>query len=106
LPRHCASEAACPTPNRPYLTGNVEDIDDFSACRITRKEDWVDLYAKPYYFGCEADDRMNATAFGGNNPFGSKLNAIFSSDIGHFERTQRRTRASSFRSFRERWRGF
>jgi hypothetical protein len=26
---------------------------------------------------------MNATAFGRNNPFGSKLNAIFSSDIGH-----------------------
>ena len=28
---------------------------------------------------------MNATAFGHNNPFGSKLNAIFSSDIGHFD---------------------
>jgi hypothetical protein len=63
----------------------LKDIDDFSACKITRKEDWVDLYAKPYYFGCEADDRMNATAFGHNNPFGSKLNAIFSSDIGHFD---------------------
>jgi hypothetical protein len=60
-------------------------MDDFSACKITRKEDWVDLYAKPYYFGCEADDRMNATAFGRSNPFGSKLNAIFSSDIGHFD---------------------
>ncbi len=48
-------------------------------------EDLVDLHAKPYYFGCEADDRMNATAFGHNNPFGSKLNAIFSSDIGHFD---------------------
>jgi len=28
---------------------------------------------------------MNATAFGSSNPFGSKLNAIFSSDIGHFD---------------------
>ena len=28
--------------------------------RSRRKEDWVDLYAKPFYFGCEADDRMNA----------------------------------------------
>src|SRR6266566_746847 len=74
-----------PDPEQAYLTGNVENIDDFSACGITRKEDWVDLYAKPYYFGCEADDRMNATAFGRNNPFGSKLNAIFSSDIGHFD---------------------
>ena len=74
-----------PDPEQAYLTGNIEDIDDFSACKITRKEDWVDLYAKPYFFGCEADDRMNATAFGRNNPFGSKLNAIFSSDIGHFD---------------------
>jgi hypothetical protein len=68
-----------------YLTGGVENIDDFSACKITRQEDWVDLYAKPYYFGCEADDRMNATAFGRSNPFGSKRNAIVSSDIGHFD---------------------
>ena len=74
-----------PDPEQTYLTGNVEDIDDFSAREISRKEDWVDLYAKPYYFGCEADDRMNATAFGRNNPFGAKLNAIFSSDIGHFD---------------------
>jgi len=56
-----------------------------ASCQITRKEDWVDLYAKPYYLGCEADDLMTATAFGKNNPFGSKLNAIFSSDIGHFD---------------------
>src|SRR5206468_2656829 len=67
------------------LTGGVEDLDDFSACKITRKEDWVDLYAKPFYFGCEADDRMNGTAFSKNNPFGAKLNALYSSDIGHFD---------------------
>jgi hypothetical protein len=28
---------------------------------------------------------MNATTFGRNSPFGAKLNAIFSSDIGHFD---------------------
>src|SRR5208282_3918392 len=61
-----------PDPEQAFLTGGVENIDDFSACKITRKEDWVDLYAKPYYFGC-------------SNPFGSKLNAIFSADIGHFD---------------------
>jgi hypothetical protein len=37
-----------PDPEQAYLTGNVENIDDFSACQITRKEDWVELYAKPY----------------------------------------------------------
>jgi predicted TIM-barrel fold metal-dependent hydrolase len=74
-----------PSREEDELTGGVEVMDDFAACKITRKEDWVDLYAKPYYFGCEADDRMNATAFGRGNPFGAKLNAIFSSDIGHFD---------------------
>src|SRR4029077_20325568 len=74
-----------PDPEQAYLTGGIENIDDFSACKITRKGEWVELYAKPSTFGCEADDRMNATAFGRNNPFGSKLNAIFSSDIGHFD---------------------
>jgi predicted TIM-barrel fold metal-dependent hydrolase len=69
----------------PELTGGIADLDDFSACRITRKEDWIDLFARPFYFGCEADDRMNAAAFGPGNPFGSKLNAIYSSDIGHFD---------------------
>ena len=66
------------------LTGGVP-MDDYVACNITRKEDWVDLYAKPYYFGCEADDRMNAVAFGKGMPFSARINAIFSSDIGHFD---------------------
>ena len=40
----------------------------------------------PFYFGCEADDRANAWAFRpGANPFNARLNAIFSSDIGHFD---------------------
>ena len=71
--------------NDASLTGGIDDLDDFAACQISRKEDWVDLYAKPFYFGCEADDRTNAWAFSRNNPFGSKLNAIYSSDIGHFD---------------------
>ncbi len=74
-----------PSPDTQDLTGNRAELDDFAACKITRKEDWVDLYAKPFYFGCEADDRMNATAFSKGLPFGAKLNAIFSSDIGHFD---------------------
>jgi hypothetical protein len=41
-------------------TGGLEELDDFAQCKITRKEDWYDLFATPFYFGCEADDRMNA----------------------------------------------
>jgi hypothetical protein len=74
-----------PDPDGMRLTGNRTELDDFAACKITRKEDWVDLFAKPFYFGCEADDRMNSVAFGRINPFGAKLNAIYSSDIGHFD---------------------
>ena len=74
-----------PSAEEDNLTGGVSELDDYAACNITRKQDWIDLYAKPYYFGCEADDRMNVTAFGRANPFGARINAIFSSDIGHFD---------------------
>ena len=74
-----------PDPEQMNLTGGLTELDDFAACKITRKEDWVDLYAKPYYFGCEADDRTVAWAFGNTNPFRAKLNAFYSSDIGHFD---------------------
>jgi predicted TIM-barrel fold metal-dependent hydrolase len=66
-------------------TGGLDDLDDFARCRITRKEDWLDLFAVPFFFGCEADDRMNSIAFGKTNPFGARLNAIYSSDVGHFD---------------------
>ena len=54
-------------------------------CKISQKQDWIDLFATPYYFGCEADDRMNAVAFGKMMPLGARINALFSSDIGHFD---------------------
>ncbi len=67
-------------------TGGVEDLDDYSRCKITRKEDFLDLYVARYYFGCEADDPINAWAFNRKAlPMGARLNAFFSSDIGHFD---------------------
>ena len=75
-----------PDPNAVNLTGGLAELDDYAACKITRKEDWRDLFVTPFYFGCEADDRANAWAFKrGANPFGARLNAIFGSDIGHFD---------------------
>ena len=67
------------------LTGGDTVLDDFALCGITRKEDWVELFARPFYFGCEADDRMNAVAFGRANRFGARINAMFSTDNGHFD---------------------
>jgi predicted TIM-barrel fold metal-dependent hydrolase len=68
------------------LTGGVEDVDDYFRCGIERAEDIRDLFVPRYYFGCEADDPINAWAFNrAANPFGARLNALFSSDIGHFD---------------------
>src|SRR5947199_6383445 len=67
-------------------TGGVENLDDYSRCQITRKQDFHDLYVKRFYFGCEADDPINAWAFSRKaNQGGARLNAFFSSDIGHFD---------------------
>jgi predicted TIM-barrel fold metal-dependent hydrolase len=66
------------------LTGGGP-LDDYHFCKISQKQDWIDLFATPYYFGCEADDRMNAVAFGKAMPLGARINAIYSSDIGHFD---------------------
>ena len=67
-----------------FLTGGMPP-DDYIHCNISQKQDWIDLYATPFYFGCEADDRMNAVAFGKAMPLGARINAIYSSDIGHFD---------------------
>ena len=67
------------------LTGGDTVLDDFALCGIARKEDWVRLFSRPFYFGCEADDRMNAAAFSKANPFGARINAMFSTDNGHFD---------------------
>jgi predicted TIM-barrel fold metal-dependent hydrolase len=60
--------------------------DDFWRCEIKRAEDIRDLFVPNFYFGCEAEDPMNATAFNGRvNPFGARLRAVLGSDIGHFD---------------------
>ena len=72
--------------DREALTGGVEDIDDYFRCKISTKEDIKDLFVPRFYFGCEADDPANAWAFNDKvNPMGARLNALFSSDIGHFD---------------------
>jgi predicted TIM-barrel fold metal-dependent hydrolase len=68
------------------LTGGIEDLDDYFRCKIGGKQDIRDLFVPRFYFGCEADDPVNAWAFNRQaNPLGARLNALFSSDIGHFD---------------------
>jgi predicted TIM-barrel fold metal-dependent hydrolase len=67
--------------------GAVPDmLDEFAACQMERAEDIRELFVSHFYFGCEAEDPMNAWAFNTKvNPFGARLGVIFGSDIGHFD---------------------
>jgi len=75
--------------NPGMLAGTNEDpamIDEWAPCGIEKAEDIKELFVPHFYFGCEADDPMNAWAFNTNvNPFGARLKAMFSSDIGHWD---------------------
>src|SRR5262249_59068704 len=60
--------------------------DEFAACAIERPEDIREIFTEHFFFGCEADDPINASAFDVRaNPLGARLRAIFSSDIGHWD---------------------
>jgi predicted TIM-barrel fold metal-dependent hydrolase len=60
-------------------------LDEFVACGIEQLRDIERLFAN-FYFGCEADDPLVAVAFDPRaNVFGSRLKALFGSDIGHWD---------------------
>jgi predicted TIM-barrel fold metal-dependent hydrolase len=65
------------------LTARDIDSDDYSHVRIRDEADIRRLYAKNFYFGCEADDPMTLMAF--NRKAGLRLKAVMGSDIGHFD---------------------
>jgi hypothetical protein len=63
-----------------------EELEDFALAGIESVEDikrgWVDSF----FFGSESDDRTVAHAFNDRaNPLGAKINAIYSSDVGHWD---------------------
>lgn len=61
-------------------------IDEFRECGIDSKEAIRDVFEKRFFFGCEADDPMNAIAFDRKKiPMRARLNAVFASDIGHWD---------------------
>jgi predicted TIM-barrel fold metal-dependent hydrolase len=66
--------------------GDDNTLDEFERSGITSTEDVRDIFARNFFFGCEADDPSNATAFDTRrNPMGARLNAVFSSDVGHWD---------------------
>jgi predicted TIM-barrel fold metal-dependent hydrolase len=71
-----------PDPSQPV---EPENYDDFQHLGLTRKEDIAALFGN-FFFGCEADDKINAWAFATDvNRFGMTLKAFFGSDIGHMD---------------------
>ena len=67
-------------------TEDPEMLDEWAACRIRTVDDIRDLYVPPFFFGCEADDPITATAFDPKlNPFGARLQAMFGSDVAHWD---------------------
>jgi predicted TIM-barrel fold metal-dependent hydrolase len=62
------------------------DLDDWRECGIESLDDFRTLFVEPFYFGCEADDPINAWAVHAEmNPIGATLRTLFSSDIGHWD---------------------
>ena len=60
--------------------------DNFSEMNIERAEDFYDRFVPSFYFGCEADDPITAWAFDDKvNPFGAKIRAFMSTDLGHWD---------------------
>jgi predicted TIM-barrel fold metal-dependent hydrolase len=53
---------------------------------ITKAEDLRPLFEPRFFYGCEADDPLVSIGFDRRvNPFGARLKAMFSSDIGHWD---------------------
>ena len=72
-----------------FLSDPDEDpatLDEWAPSGIGSVDDIVRVFTDQCFFGCEADDPMNALAFDPRiNPDGARLRAMFASDIGHWD---------------------
>jgi hypothetical protein len=65
---------------------SLEQQYDFAAAGLESIEDVKMRWVDSFFFGSEADDRTVAHAFNDKaNPLGVKVNAIYSSDVGHWD---------------------
>ena len=64
---------------REHETGT--DFDDFAASGVESASELRALFQERFFFGCEADDPTAAWAYNEK----TRLNPMFSSDIGHFD---------------------
>jgi predicted TIM-barrel fold metal-dependent hydrolase len=59
--------------------------DEWRLARVSSPQEVAVRFAANCYFGCEADDRTVAFAFSPALPFGTRLKAVLSSDLGHWD---------------------
>jgi predicted TIM-barrel fold metal-dependent hydrolase len=68
---------------------NPEDpamLDEWAEAQISGPDDVGDVFSTQFFFGCEADDPLNSLAFDRRIlPESMRLNAVFASDIGHWD---------------------
>jgi predicted TIM-barrel fold metal-dependent hydrolase len=70
----------------PSAAVDLATIDEFVESGIDGPADVARIFSEQLFFGCEADDPLNALAFTpGLLPLGVRLNAFFGSDIGHWD---------------------
>ncbi len=68
------------------VTWPEDRLDEFAACGIRRLSDIKDTFESNFFFGCEADDRMVPAALDRRLHHGeARMNAMFSSDLGHWD---------------------
>lgn len=73
-------------PHGQLMIKRPDPFDEFAACAMTEIGALRKLFVDPFYFGCEADDRMISVAFNRRlNPLGRVLKPVFGSDIGHWD---------------------
>ncbi len=72
---------------RPSHTPEDQDyLDDWKKSHIKNEGDIYDQFVPRFFFGCEADDRTISQAFNKRcNKMGARLNAVFSSDVSHWD---------------------
>jgi hypothetical protein len=59
-------------------------VDEFATSAARSPADIRSTFARQCFFGCEADDPMSALAFS-DRYTGTRLNAMFASDLGHWD---------------------
>jgi len=63
------------------MSAEDEFVDEWAPSGVESPDDITARFAGPFFFGCEADDPLVPLAFNA----GTRLNVMFSSDIGHWD---------------------